>query len=246
MVGVILAAGNGVRLKESIGKQVCKVLEKVSGNHLIEFALNNLIELNMEKVFIVVGKEGDLIKNTIGDRYKNLKITYVCQQDQRGLINAFMQALYLIKDSEDVLLQLADEVLAGLKVEKLKSVIEESSFDFHCGITFESNQDKIKNNFSVEVEEACIIKKCIEKPVVVTNNLKGTGFCLFRSQTLQILREIYDDKMNYPVDLCDFINHLIANNKTGAIFQVAEKEFNINNVLDLEEAENYLQSKQEI
>lgn len=236
-----MAAGDGARLKESAGKPVCKVLEKISGEYLIAFALNNLIALNIEQAFIVVGREGDLIKNALGDCYKSLKITYVEQSCQKGLMHAFSQALHYIDNKEDILLQLADEVFIDLKTKTIKTLMQEDTFDFYCGITYESDLNKIKNNFSVELKEDFVIKSCTEKPTIVTNAMKGTGFCLFRSGALELLKEAYNERKNPPFDLCDFMNALIANNKVGAVFQVAEKEFNINTLSDLEEAKLFLE-----
>lgn len=242
MVGVVLAAGNGVRLRESAGKEVCKALEKVCGLYLIEFALNNLIELNIDKVFIVVGKQGDLIKHAIGEKYKSLNITYVSQLHQKGLINAFAQALPFIKD-DGAVLQLADEIFVDLKSDEIKRFIYDMSCDFYCGITYESDPEKIKANFSVETDDAFLMKKCTEKPKEVINNIKGTGFCVFNSETLQILEDIYSETDNSPKDLCDFINYLLDNSKKGTTFCVAEREFNINTLSDLKEAEYFLSVK---
>ena len=169
MVGIILAAGNGERMKKISGADGCKACTKVHHKHLIEFALENLIQLNINKVVIVVGKQGDLIKNAIGYEYGELEISYVYQPNQKGLINAFVHALQVIDDS--VLLQLADEIFIDLKADDITNYINRMDCDFYCGITYEDNQKKIMNNFSVETDENLFIRKCIEKPSIVTNNI---------------------------------------------------------------------------
>lgn len=234
MVGVILAAGDGTRLKNNLSEDCCKVLQKVNNQYLIEYALNNLVELGVKEVYIVVGKHHDLIKRVIGNVYKNLTVFYVYQPQQKGLINAFVQALTFVQDN--VVLQLADEIFAGLKTSEIKEQINSMDFDFLCGITYENNRDKIKNNFSVECDEMSIIKKCTEKPDIVINNNKGTGFCIFRAETLNLLKEVYNETDNYPRELCDFINYLTVNGKKAVARCIAEKEFNINTLSDLEEA----------
>lgn len=237
MIGVILAAGKGTRLKKSTGEYGCKALKKINDMYLIEFALNNLIDLDISKVVIVIGQQGEMIKNTIGDKYKGIKISYAYQPFQKGLINAFVQAIDEIKSNEDVVLQLADEIFINFNANNIKTYINEMLYDFYCGITYENNYEKIKNNFSIEVDNTAIIKKCTEKPVVVTNNLKGTGFCIFKYHTLQMLKSIYDENSNTPEDLCDYLNYLISKKEKGITFCVAEKEFNINTLSDLKEAE---------
>lgn len=241
MVGVILAAGNGVRLKNSTGEDGCKPLRIINDIHLIEFALNNYIELGIGKVIIVVGKQGELVKNAIGYEYKGIEVSYAYQPHQRGLINAFIYALDAISNDEDVVLQLADEIFIDLKAENIKTHISEMTYDFYCGVTYENNLEKIKNNFSIETDENSIVRKCTEKPSVVINNIKGTGFCIFKNTSIQLLKSVYDENTNTPNDLCDYLNYLIAENKKGLAFCLAEKEFNINTLSDLTEAESYFE-----
>ncbi|MBE6812034.1 MAG: hypothetical protein E7523_04040 [Ruminococcaceae bacterium] len=241
MIGVILAAGDGTRLKNSTGAENCKALTKINNKYLIEFSLSNLISMGITKVIIVVGKSGDVIRKTIGHAYKGLSVSYVCQPQQKGLINAFMEALSRF-DGEDVVLQLSDEIFVDFKTDAVKVLSDEIGFDFYCGVTYEDNPDKIRSNFSIDADENAVIKNCIEKPTIVKNKIKGTGFCIFRKNTLKILKEIYDETANTPNDLCDFINYLTAQHKCGKAFCVAEKEFNINTAADLAEAVQFFKT----
>lgn len=242
MVGVILAAGDGRRLKNSGNEDCCKPLIKTNRKRLIEYALDNLIELDVNEVYIVVGKEGALIKNILGNEYNGIKIIYVIQQEQKGLINAFVQALASMCQDEAIILQLSDEIFIDLKTEQIKKCIKDELYDFYCGITYEDNPEKIKCNYSVEADSEGIIKKCVEKPAEVTNNMKGTGFCIFNNNALRVLKKNDTVKIDLLYDLCDYINYLIMNNNKGLALHIAEKEFNINTFSDLFEAQNYLDS----
>ncbi len=242
MTGIILAAGDGTRLKKTSGTDNCKPLTKINGVYLIEFALENLIAINVTEAVIVVGKDGELIKSILGVNYKSLKITYVYQPEQKGLINAIAQTLNFV-NHEDVVLQLSDEMFSGFKSENIKNIIENQKFnqkfDFYCGVTYEKNVNKIKSNYSVDTDENNVIKNCTEKPEHIINNLKGTGFCIFNRCVLSLLKEIYDEETNTPYDLCDFLNFLISQNKKGVAFCVADIEFNINTAVDLTEATDF-------
>ncbi len=236
MVGVILAGGNGVRLKQSTGEDCCKVLTRLNEKYLIEFALENLVALGVRKVIIVVGAQGGLVCDAIGTHYKGLHISYVVQPVQKGLINALSYAVDKIDG--DIILQLADEVFKGFDTEKVKEIINDLTDDFYCGITYEEDSQKIKNNFSVETLDGVVMKSCTEKPREVTDNIKGTGFCIFQKDCLNILKDVYDESSNTPDTLCDFMNLLISREKRGSIFPIAQKEFNINTFTDLKEAES--------
>ncbi|MBE6716660.1 MAG: hypothetical protein E7573_07045 [Ruminococcaceae bacterium] len=245
MTGIILAAGDGVRFNDSTGQEGCKALSKINSIHLIEFALNNLVKLNVTEVFIVVGRFGDLIKEVVTDNYKGINIFYVEQPLRKGIINAFMAALTHIKTYNGIILQLADEVFTEFNAEAVKEVLKNAEYDFCCGITFEKNREKIKANFSVETDVGMIIKKCTEKPNVVKNDIKGTGFCVFNNNCLDFLKRIYNEEKNTPYDLCDYMNHLISEGLKGLALCIAQREFNINTLSELIEAENYFAENRE-
>ncbi len=239
MVGVILAAGDGTRLKMSSGQDICKSLRKINDKHLIEYALDNLIDLGVTDAYVVVGKQGDLIKETIGDKYKSLIVHYVHQAQQNGLVNAFVQAVNVINDNETVILQLADEIFVDLKTESIKNALNTDKSHFFCGVTYEENPEKIMNNFSVEIDENSMLVKCIEKPKVVTDNIKGTGFSIFNGKTQKIIKETYATTPEKLYDLCDCFNYLTTMGYHGSTLFVAEREFNINTISDLTEAETF-------
>lgn len=241
MVGVILAAGDGKRLKSSSGKEYCKPVTEINNKKLITYSLDQLRALHVDEVYIVIGKEGDLIKEALGDTYKGIKLYYVYQSEQKGLIHAFMQALNAMPRTEPVLLQLADEIFANPAIELIKKTVDIGKYDFYCGVTIEDDFEKIRQNYSVAVTEDAAILQCTEKPTKKINNLKGTGFCIFNSQTLQLLLNKYDKAANSPCDLCDYINWLISQNYKGLALCIAEKEFNINTYADLEDATTHLQ-----
>ncbi len=242
MVGVILAAGDGKRLKNSRNEECCKPLTKINEKSLIAYALDNLVQLKVKEAYIVIGKEGALIKDAIGNEYENIKLHYVYQQEQNGLVDAFVQALKAIDSDETVILQLSDEIFIDLNTESVKNALETGTFDFYCGVTPEENPEKIRNNFSVETDSESLIIKCTEKPKVVTNNIKGTGFSIFNAKTQKLIKEIYELKTDKLYDLCDCFNCLVASGCRGLAFSVAKKEFNINTVSDLTEAESFLNS----
>lgn len=239
MVGVILAAGDGRRFKESSKEDFCKPLIKLKGKRLIEYALENFVELGISCVYIVVGKEKDLIEESLCNQYKNLKLVYVVQKQQKGLIDAFMQAVSCMDLDKSVVLQLSDEIFVDLKIEDIKKAISLKEYDFYCGITYEDEAEKIKNNFSVDTDDEGLLIECIEKPIEIINNVKGTGFCIFGSHAVQELRKNYSTSKNIN-DLCDYMNFLVSENKKGFALHIADKEFNINTISDLIEVENYL------
>lgn len=236
MVGIILAAGNGSRLQSTANGNVCKPLVKIGDKPLITYSLDNFLQLGIRRVYIVVGKKTEQVQEFIGDSYKGMTVHYALQQEPKGLIHAMMQALYAIGE-EAVVLQLSDEVFVDLKQEEILRTLESEKYDFFCGITPEENPEKIKGNYSVETNQDGTVVKCTEKPKIVVNAMKGTGFCFFSKAALDILKAQYSEQQNTPGDLCDYMNLLIRENRRGLALPIAEKEYNINTPADLLEAQ---------
>ncbi|MDC0832968.1 N-acetylglucosamine-1-phosphate uridyltransferase [Geitlerinema sp. FC II] len=87
MVAVaILAAGRGTRMKSSLPK----VLHPLGGRSLVERVLESLSSIAPERIFVIVGYEGERVKQAL-DRYSNVE--FVEQAEQLGTGHAVQQLL---------------------------------------------------------------------------------------------------------------------------------------------------------
>lgn len=230
MVGVILAAGSGSRFIEEYGAELCKALVKIDGRPIIEYSLENLFHMQVERIYIVVGRYSDDIRNVVGGFYRSIPVTYVRQGEPVGLINALSKTLHYFDD--DMTVQLGDEVFLDPDISALRGEIAGGAFDFHCCITSETDVEKIKKNYSVDIDGAFRLLHCTEKPDAPQNRYKGTGFCVFSRACVRFLRDRYDPETNQPFDLCDYMNALIADGKKGKCFLLSGQEINVNTVTD--------------
>ncbi len=93
MQAIILAAGMGRRLGE-LTRHNTKCMVKVNGEPLIDRLLNQLAPLGLERVVIVIGYEGENLRNHIGDRYAGrLKIEYITNPVYATTNNIYSLAL---------------------------------------------------------------------------------------------------------------------------------------------------------
>ena len=66
-IGVILAAGQGSRMKSSLPK----VLHQICGRELIKYPTELMNQLNIENIFIVVSPENaEAIRHELGDGFE--------------------------------------------------------------------------------------------------------------------------------------------------------------------------------
>jgi len=113
-IAVILAAGEGKRMKS----RKSKVVHKIFGKSLIEWIYTSVKEAGIDESIVVVGHRADQVIECMGDRVK-----YAEQKEQLGTGHAVMQAEEYFKDKEGyVLILYGDTPLVTSKT--LKDVIE--------------------------------------------------------------------------------------------------------------------------
>lgn len=81
---VVLAAGQGTRMKSKL----YKVLHKVCGKPMVQHVVDQLSTLELEKLAVVIGHGADKVKEEL----KGDNIHYVLQAEQLGTAHAVMQA----------------------------------------------------------------------------------------------------------------------------------------------------------
>lgn len=86
MKAIILAAGNGVRMRP-LTYEIPKPLIKVKGQPLIYHLVSKLPK-EVDEIIFVVGYLGDQIKNYCGNEFLGRKVSYVEQENRRGTYHA--------------------------------------------------------------------------------------------------------------------------------------------------------------
>ncbi|MFJ7936801.1 bifunctional UDP-N-acetylglucosamine diphosphorylase/glucosamine-1-phosphate N-acetyltransferase GlmU [Sporosarcina sp. NPDC096371] len=86
---VVLAAGQGTRMKSNL----YKVLHPVCGKPMVEHVIDHIRGLGINKVVTIVGHGAEQVEDTLGD-----KSEYALQEQQLGTAHAVQQAERLIGD----------------------------------------------------------------------------------------------------------------------------------------------------
>lgn len=76
MQAIILAAGMGKRLA-GLTKDNTKCMVRVNGIPLIDSALHHLSQLNLSRIVIVIGYQGDNLRRHIGQHHPKLPVHYI-------------------------------------------------------------------------------------------------------------------------------------------------------------------------
>ena len=97
---IILAAGKGTRMRSALPK----VLHRLAGKPLLQHVIDNASALNPEKIVVVYGHGGEMVKQTIDDP----TITWVEQTEQLGTGHAVSQALEATEGMDRVMVLYGD------------------------------------------------------------------------------------------------------------------------------------------
>jgi bifunctional UDP-N-acetylglucosamine pyrophosphorylase/glucosamine-1-phosphate N-acetyltransferase len=107
---VVLAAGEGTRMKSELPK----VLFDICGKTMIEHLLGTIKEINFYKIYIVVGYKSELVKQKILDssigKKLNKKIVFVNQEKQLGSGDAVKLVEKYVSKTEKCLVVLSADV----------------------------------------------------------------------------------------------------------------------------------------
>ncbi|HUS49689.1 MAG TPA: 2-aminoethylphosphonate aminotransferase, partial [Candidatus Paceibacterota bacterium] len=120
---IILAAGKGTRLQPQTD-DIPKCLIEIEGKSLIERSLENLQNNGIKEVFIVIGYLKSRIQEKIKDKFKDMKINYVINENYES--SSTMYSLYTTKGlmNNDVIIAFGD-IFYDSRIIKL--LIEEDS-----------------------------------------------------------------------------------------------------------------------
>jgi len=106
MQAVILAAGMGRRLGV-LTKDRTKCMIELNGRTLIERSLDILSRLDLDRIVIVIGYEGQDVRDTVGDSYGSVPIQYIVNPEYRTTNNIYslFLARHVLAEADTLLLE---------------------------------------------------------------------------------------------------------------------------------------------
>jgi len=241
MKALILAGGRGSRLNE-FTKDKNKSMIKLFEKPLIEYNLEHAFEAGVSEIIIVIGYKKEEIKKHIGKEYKGIKISYVIQKEQKGLVHAIECAKDLIGDS-DFFLMLGDEILINSQVKKIIKRFRKEDLFAVCGVVFEKDKSSIGKTYSAMTNEIGRVFRLIEKPRFPINKIKGTGHCIFKNDILRYIPRTPINMNRGERELVDMIQLAVDEGKDVRIEKITEDYVNINSEEDLRLAEDITKSR---
>lgn len=235
---VILAAGQGTRMKSKVPKVLHKVLDKT----MIDYVIEASKKAGAEDVCVIVGHQSAMVKAMIGGG-----VEFALQKEQLGTGHAVMQAKDFIGNDGNVLVLCGDTPL--IKSETIKELNELHTKEGNSATMISAIVEN-PNGYGRIVRENDSFVKIVEQKDADEEQKKinevNTGVYIFKASELN---SAFDKLTNnnaqgeyYLTDVLEILKN--QNQKVGVMIADDENEFlGVNSKLQLSEASKIMKRR---
>ena len=230
MIGILLAAGEGTRLRSQINFKKNKCLLNLDNIPIIQNGINYLNSINTQYNIVIVGYDSKNVIDYVKFKLNNPK--FIFQKKRNGIVGALKLVINELND--DFVLVLGDEKIHNCNLQGAIDYFYLHKYDAICGVTYGS-KDEITKNYTIYTNEFNQVTSIIEKPLYnqIENNYIGTGICIFSKDTIKFLKDTPFNTQRNQYELADFLNLIIKNKCSIGFFLIGDKIINLNTPLDL-------------
>lgn len=236
---LILAAGQGKRIKSNLPK----VLHKVCGKEMINHVIDNMRQSEIEDVNVIIGKGSELVKASTESR----NVSYSLQEEQLGTGHAVKCAIDFLKDKEGLVAVFAGDAPLT-KQSTVKQLIEEH-INNNNAVTLLSALVEDPTGYGRIIREGNEVLKIVEhkdcsEEELKVNEMNAAIYCFDIKNLLSALEEISNSNEQGEYYLTDAIG--ILKNKgmrVGSVITDYEDTIGVNSRVQLAEVEEILKNR---
>lgn len=236
---IILAAGQGTRIKSKLPK----VLHKVCGREMVNHVIDTMRAAKLEDVNVIIGKGSELVKEKTASR----NVSYSLQEEQLGTGHAVMCTKDFLKGKSGVVAIFTGDAPL-IKEETVKHLIDAHISEGNLATLLTSVIDNptgygriIRGNGSVDriIEH----KDCSESELKV-QEINAGMYCFDIESLLESLDKLSNDNAQGEYYLTDVIGILKSEGKkVGAMITDFEETIGVNSRAELSVVENILRKR---
>ena len=234
---VILAAGQGTRMKSKL----YKVLHPVCGKPMVQHVVDQIAKLNIKEMVTIIGHGAEMVKAQLGKTS-----LYALQEEQLGTAHAVMQAQAMLEGKEGITIVVCGDTPL-IKAETMESLFhrhEELSAKatiLTARMTEPTGYGRIVRNESGLVEKIVEHKDATEAERQIDEINTGT-YCFDNQALFEALKNVSNHNVQGEYYLPDVIEILKKQGEVVTAFQTDEFEetLGINDRVALAEAERIM------
>ena len=236
---LILAAGQGTRIKSDLPK----VLHKVCGKEMVNHVIDTMRKANIEDINVIIGKGADLVKEKTSSR----NVSYALQEEQLGTGHAVKCAIDFLRGKKGVV-----GVFCGdaplIKAETVDNLFKTHIENKNSATLLSSIVEDPTGYGRVVRENDEVLKivehkDCTEEELKI-NEMNAAIYCFDIEKLLNSLDKLSNNNNQGEYYLRDVIGILKEEgNKVGAVTIDYEETIGVNSRIQLAEAEGILRNR---
>ncbi|NSL52886.1 bifunctional UDP-N-acetylglucosamine diphosphorylase/glucosamine-1-phosphate N-acetyltransferase GlmU [Calidifontibacillus erzurumensis] len=237
---IILAAGQGTRMKSKL----YKVLHPVCGKPMVEHVIDHVAKLEMKRVVTIIGHGAEKVKEYLGN-----KCEYALQEEQLGTAHAVRQAEALLGEEEGTTLVICGDTPL-ITPETMMALMEHHAKTKAKATILTAISNDPTGYGRVIRNENGLVEKIVEHKDANEAELKvkeiNTGtYCFDNKALFQALKEVNNDNAQGEYYLPDVIEILKNKGETISAYQTddIEETLGVNDRVALAEAENIMKMR---
>lgn len=236
---LILAAGQGTRIKSDLPK----VLHKVCGKEMVNHVIDTLRKANIEDVNVIIGKGAELVKTETSNR----KVSYSLQEEQLGTGHAVKCAIDFLKGKKGTVAVFCGDAPL-IKEETVERLFDEHISNNNSATLLSSILDDATGYGRIirdgnEVLKIVEHKDCNEEELKVTEMNAGM-YCFDIEKLLECLEMLSNNNSQGEYYLTDVIGILKEKEqKVGAVVIDYEETIGVNSRVQLAQVEAILRKR---
>lgn len=237
---IILAAGEGKRMKSELPK----VLHKVSGKEMVNHVIDTMRKSNLLDINVIIGKSFEEVKNATASK----KVSYSFQEKQLGTGHAVLSAKEFLKGKKGTVAIFSGDVplVTVATVEKFLAFHIEK--EFKATILTSIVDDSKKYGRIIRDEKGNVIrivehKDCNAEEIEV-KEINAGMYCFDIEVLLDSLSKLNSDNAQGEYYITDVIEIIRGQGlKVGAIDVPFEETLGVNSRIELAQAEMVMKDR---
>jgi UDP-N-acetylglucosamine diphosphorylase/glucosamine-1-phosphate N-acetyltransferase len=202
---VILCAGKSTRT-HPLTVDRSKPSLQVAGKTLLEHNLDNLKGI-AEEVVLVVGHGKDLIRNTLGNSYGDIRISYAEQKEAKGTAHALLHAEKFVKNEDKFLVLMGDNFYPREGIGQCVSY----------GISVLGQKVPDPQEYGIFLTKGGLLKDIEEKPDTPGSDLANTGLYVLNDRIFDISRNL-KPSLRAEYEITDALKEMIKKLHTRCFY----------------------------